>query len=51
MFWQGFGLNDTYGIDNFPNGEAFKVGVRYPHFSVARFFVRKTINLDGNKGQ
>ena len=51
LFWQGFGLNDTYGIDNFPNGEAFKVGVRYPHFSVARFFVRKTINLDGNKGQ
>jgi high affinity Mn2+ porin len=51
LFWQGFGLNNTYGIDNFPNGEAFKVGVRYPHFSVARFFLRKTINLDGNKGQ
>jgi high affinity Mn2+ porin len=49
LLWQGFGLNNTYGIDNFPNGEAFKVGVRYPHFSVVRFFVRKTINLDGNR--
>jgi high affinity Mn2+ porin len=36
-------------MDNFPNGEAFKVGVRYPHFSIVRFFVRKTINLDGKR--
>ncbi len=47
LFWQGFGLNNTYGIDDFPDGEAFKVGVRYPHFSIARFFLRKTINLGG----
>ena len=51
LFWQGLGLNNTYGIADFPNGEAFKVGVRYPHFSLARVFVRKTINLDGNKEQ
>lgn len=49
LFWQGFGLNNTYGIADFPNGEAFKVGVRYPHFSLARFFVRKTIALGGDK--
>lgn len=49
LLWQGFGLNNTYGINDFPNGEAFKVGVRYPHFSVVRFFVRKTINLGGGK--
>jgi high affinity Mn2+ porin len=51
LSWQGFGLNNTFGIDDFPDGEAFKVGVRYPHFSVARFFLRKTINLDGHQGQ
>jgi high affinity Mn2+ porin len=51
LFWQGFGLNDTFGMNDFPNGEAFKIGVRYPHFSLARFFVRKTINLDGGTGQ
>ena len=51
LFWQGFGLNNAFGMNDFPDGEAFKVGVRYPHFSLARFFLRKTINLDGNKGQ
>lgn len=51
LFWQGFGLNNTYGIDDFPDGEAFKVGVRYPHFSIARFFLRKTINLGGGKNE
>jgi high affinity Mn2+ porin len=49
LLWQGFGLNDGYGINDFPNGEAFKVGVRYPYFSVARFFLRTTINLDGKR--
>ena len=49
LFWQGFGLNNTFGIGDFPDGEAFKVGVRYPHFSIARFFLRTTINLDGKR--
>ena len=47
LLWQGFGVNNTYGIADFPDGEAFKVGVRYPHFAVARFFTRTTINLGG----
>jgi high affinity Mn2+ porin len=51
LLWQGYGLNNAYGMNDFPDGEAFKVGVRYPHFSLTRFFVRKTINLDGNQGQ
>jgi high affinity Mn2+ porin len=49
LLWQGFGLNNTYGINDFPNGEAFKVGVRYPHFSLTRIFLRKTFNLDGKR--
>ena len=47
LFWEGYGLNNTFGIADFPDGEAFKVGVRYPHFAIARFFLRTTINLDG----
>jgi high affinity Mn2+ porin len=47
LFWQGYGLNNTYGMNDFPDGEAFKVGVRYPHFAIARFFLRTTLNLDG----
>jgi high affinity Mn2+ porin len=49
LIWQGFGLNNTFGIGNFPNGEAFKAGERYPHFDLARFFLQKTINLDGKR--
>jgi high affinity Mn2+ porin len=49
LFWQGYGLNNTYGMNDFPDGEAFKVGVRYPHFSITRFFLRTTINLDGKR--
>jgi high affinity Mn2+ porin len=49
LFWQGYGLNNSYGMDDFPDGEAFKVGVRYPHFDLTRFFVRTTINLDGKR--
>lgn len=51
LVWQGYGLNNTFGINDFPDGEAFKVGVRYPHFSVVRFFLRQTINLGGGKGK
>lgn len=49
LFWQGYGINNTYGMNDFPDGEAFKVGVRYPHFAIARLFLRTTINLDGKR--
>jgi high affinity Mn2+ porin len=47
LTWQGFGLDQTLGIDDFTNGEAYKVGVRYPHSAIARFFIRQTIGLGG----
>jgi high affinity Mn2+ porin len=49
LTWQGFGLNETLGIDDFTNGEAYKVGVRYPHSAIARFFIRQTIGFGGEK--
>ena len=45
LTWQGFGLNGTLGIEDFPDGEAYKLGVRYPHSAIARFFIRQTIGL------
>ena len=47
LTWQGFGLDGTLGIDDFPNGEAYKVGTRFPHADIARFFIRQTIGLGG----
>lgn len=49
LTWQGFGLHGTLGIDDFPNGEAYKVGTRSPHSDIARFFIRQTIGLGGEK--
>ncbi|SPE28388.1 Carbohydrate-selective porin OprB [Candidatus Sulfotelmatomonas gaucii] len=49
LSWQGFGLHGTLGIDDFPNGEAYKVGTRAPHLDIARFFIRQTIGLGGEK--
>src|SRR5579862_3243699 len=47
LMWQGFGLHDTLGIDAFPNGEAYKVGTKYPRINLARAFIRQTIGLGG----
>src|ERR1035437_3232974 len=49
LTWQGFGLHGTLGIDDFTNGEAYKIGVRYPHSAIARFFIRQTIGFGGKK--
>ncbi len=49
LTWQGFGLDGTLGIEDFPNGEAYKIGVRYPHADIARFFIRQTIGFGDEK--
>ena len=47
LTWQGFGLNDTIGIEAFPNGEAYKAGMSFPRSNITRLFIRQTIGLDG----
>jgi high affinity Mn2+ porin len=47
--WQGFGLHDTLGIDDFPNGEAYKAGTDYPRLDIARLFIRQNIGLGGEQ--
>src|SRR3569832_38745 len=45
--WQGFGLSDAVGMAGFPNGEAFRLGTHSPDATVARAFLRQTIDLGG----
>jgi high affinity Mn2+ porin len=47
--WQGNGLHDTLGIDDFPNGEAYKAGTTYPRVNLAQLFLRQTIGLGGEQ--
>ena len=49
MMWQGFGLNNTLGVDGFPNGEAFRLGTADPNGAITRLFIRQTIGLGGEQ--
>jgi high affinity Mn2+ porin len=43
---QGFGLHGTSGA-GFPNGEAQKSDFAYPHYHLARLFLRQTFGFGG----
>lgn len=47
LMWQGYGLNNTLGIEAFPNAEAYRIGTTYPNAVIARLFIRQTVNLGG----
>jgi high affinity Mn2+ porin len=49
MMWQGFGLNNTLGVDGFPNGEAFRLGTAVPNGTLSRLFIRQTIGFGGDQ--
>ncbi|MBV9851419.1 MAG: carbohydrate porin [Armatimonadetes bacterium] len=49
QMWQGFGLQGTLGVENFPDADAYKLGTASPNFTFARLFVRRTIGLGGEK--
>jgi len=47
LMWQGFGVNNTLGVDGFPNGEAFRLGTGVPNGAITRLFIRQTIGFGG----
>ncbi len=49
LTWQGFGLSQTFGIEAFPTGDAYKAGTATPNFTFARLFIRQTIGLGGEQ--
>jgi len=49
MLWQGFGVNNTLGVEGFPNGEAFRLGTGVPNGTITRLFIRQTIGLGGDQ--
>ena len=49
MMWQGFGVNNSLGVDGFPNGEAFRLGTAEPNGVITRLFIRQTIGLGGEQ--
>jgi len=49
LTWQGFGLGQTFGIEAFPNGDAYKAGTDIPNITFAHLFIRQTIGLGGTQ--
>ncbi len=47
--WEGYGLSQTFGIEAFPNADAYKAGTTDPDFMVSRWFIRQTIGLGGEQ--
>jgi len=49
LMWQGYGLSNTFGIEDFPNGDGYKAGTTIPDFTAAHFFFRQTFGLGGEQ--
>lgn len=49
LMWQGYGLGETYGIEDFPNGDAYKSGTTLPNGTLAHLLVRQTISFGGEQ--
>ena len=49
LMWQGFGLNNTLGLEAVPNGESYRLGTAVPNGMIARLFIRQTIGFGGEQ--
>jgi high affinity Mn2+ porin len=49
LMWQGFGIGNSFGLEAFPNSDAFKAGTADPRFMFYHFFVRQTFGLGGEQ--
>jgi high affinity Mn2+ porin len=49
LMWQGFGLSNSFGLEAFPDSDAYKAGTAEPRFMISHFFVRQTIGLGGEQ--
>ncbi len=49
LMWEGFGLSQTFGIEDFPNGDAYKAGTDIPDFMFSHLFIRQTFGFGGEQ--
>jgi high affinity Mn2+ porin len=49
LLWQGFGLSNSFGLEAFPDADAYKAGTVDPRFMFSHFFVRQTMGLGGEQ--
>ena len=49
LMWQGFGLGNTFGMEGFSSGEAYRIGTAVPNGTIARLFIRQNIGFGGEQ--
>jgi high affinity Mn2+ porin len=49
LMWQGYGIGETFGMEDFPNGDAYKAGTAPPNGTLAHLFIRQTIGFGGEQ--
>jgi high affinity Mn2+ porin len=49
LLWQGFGLSNSFGLESFPDADAYKAGTADPRFMLSHLFVRQTFGLGGEQ--
>jgi len=49
LVWQGFGLDNTFGVEGFPSGEAYRLGTKDPNGAISRLFIRQTFGFGGEQ--
>jgi high affinity Mn2+ porin len=51
LLWQGFGLSNSFGLEAFPDNDAYKAGTVDPRFMLSHFYIRQTFGLGGLGGE
>lgn len=49
LAWQGSGLSTSFGIQNFPDADAYKAATRVPNYMFAHLYLQQTFGLGGHK--
>jgi high affinity Mn2+ porin len=49
LLWQGFGLSNSFGLEAFPDADAYKAGTVDPRFMLSHLFIRQTCGLSGDQ--
>jgi high affinity Mn2+ porin len=49
LMWQGFGLSNSFGLEAFPNADAYKAGTVDPRFMLSHIFIRQTFGMGGEE--
>ncbi|HEV2291939.1 MAG TPA: carbohydrate porin [Gemmatimonadales bacterium] len=49
LLWQGSGLSTSFGVQNFPDADAYKAATRAPNYMFAHLYLQEVIGFGGGQ--